>query len=117
MRSTLVLDVMAPIPVGHRVRVERLERRAPDGNWTPTSDVALCDEETGVEYVPARYCSREPDNEWYGKELYLEDLADGWRRNALFVGRVVQCRVVGAGRALGYVTRLVLERDAQQPYR
>ncbi len=116
MPQTFVVDLLAPIPVGHRVRVDQVEHREA-GTWVATRDFLVRDEETGVEYVPSRCNSKWPDNDWYDKDLYIEELGRDWRRGASVVGRVVQCRVACAGRHAGYVTRLLVEPEGPQPYR
>lgn len=113
----VILDCIAPIPVGHHVMLVPLEklRHGRGGTWVPVSTMIACDDDARALYTIAAVGSASMK---YGSLTFDED---SWYRISpelpSISGTVTAC-VVRTGQRLGVqlVTVLELEPDPA-PYR
>lgn len=102
MRHSIVLDQLAPIPVGHVAELIAVGRTL----------ALVRDQQTGIEYVPSSLATNQLGSPTFDAKNYVEELPAARLGGPRVIGRVEECRIVthtGRGNELSFVTRLILE--------
>jgi hypothetical protein len=110
MQQRFVLDILAPVPVGHRVQIQFYERLTDDHRDVLQRKPEVTDVDTGVRYVPAELHSTSTASSWFDASCWRDQPDPSYvKPGKTLGGRVAGCSVATPPQYPGFATVLVVD--------